>query len=297
MPIQTYSSRRWAMAGLKTPRPHYEAMKVLDSRGIPYEKTWSIRKLRPMVQRSDRGLLALTKCTRSELLQFCYQRAADMKWVISDPALYTTDNLIMMLVMADNECRFPRFMDLPPELRVNVYRHALLHHEERKPSAVQVGDIRTYKKTLATLAVTQTNSLIRREALPVYYSNNNFSFDLTYSRPATEQWLQLIGQDAVQHIRCISRRDPCHHDDDDSGGDDDLPNAVTLAIDLGGATTEVRYELEGSCKACAEEKEKVWAVKMLHAVEQVVKREAGVPQVSAGVILALLDVTVDDRED
>ncbi|KAK5123456.1 hypothetical protein LTR85_002494 [Meristemomyces frigidus] len=263
---------------------------VLDARDIPYDQKWNSGKLRGMVVRSNNGLTALSKCTRAELLRFCSQRVRDMEWAQIDFNIYTVDDLTMMLEEADDEPDLRRLLDLPSELRNIVYEYVLLHRETGKPTAIEPGNVESYKRSLQTLALTQASRSLREEALPLYYAINTFYTNDFTNFGLTAKWHGIIGQPALQHIRRISRclDTVCKHYDDEAAG------TATLLIDLSGPTADVRHggEREESCKMCA--KEDVGVEKMLETLEEGVEREEGVPQMSVEIILALIHADVLD---
>lgn len=286
--IQTASKRTtpdaWKKRAEKESNDKANCQQELDKRNIMFEKKWSSYTLETLIKRSDYGLLALTNCTREELMQFCYQRAADMTHGISDPDLYSKDDFVMMLKAADQEFEFHRFIDLPPELRNLIFDFALVHHENGDLANIHPVKKASYKRALGTLALTQVSSDLRKETLPIYYSVNTFALMPTASHEykVAEEWLKLIGPGAVRHIRHILRNAMPFYDID--------AHEVTLAIKLSGSKTEVRQD--SVCKACAEKA--MTAVRMIEIAERKIKRKGGKPRVTALGIMGLLE---DDRED
>ncbi|KAK8103653.1 uncharacterized protein PG998_010686 [Apiospora kogelbergensis] len=93
--------------------------------------------------------------------------------------------------MAPNQNSFP-FLDLPPELRNEVYYFAL---GEPETSADPYGP--TTCTALAPPAITRTNRQLRAETLPFYYGQNRFAIPLPFpgADPAAafERWCAVFG--------------------------------------------------------------------------------------------------------
>ncbi len=72
----------------------------------------------------------------------------------------TRADMIAILEQADDERVFPRFMDLPPELRVEIYGHHFRSFDE---------GILAVQPPLTTVC-----KLLRQEALPMFYRSHRF---------------------------------------------------------------------------------------------------------------------------
>ena len=182
------------------------------------EGTATQRRLRELYIRSQRGLVSYEFMDLPELKLYIAQRglpAFDQKTEVS--------SFKRQLEQADDETRF-RFLDLPPELRVQIYTHY-------------------FKSFVGTRANIQTQppitgacQLVRQESLPVFYSTCKFRLDiknvsiirrLLDCTPQADNFLQLTTADHFGLIRTI---DIVFH----------FPSvSVELFIDLGNSTTPV----------------------------------------------------------
>jgi hypothetical protein len=100
------SRSKQALLSLLTPR--YRAYKSTD-----------LVRLRDLYFRCQRGLLSYEGLTASELKIFITQRALS-PGVDKRP---TVSNFKRMLELVDDDAIFDRFLDLPPELRLQIYTH------------------------------------------------------------------------------------------------------------------------------------------------------------------------------
>ncbi|KAK7987186.1 hypothetical protein PG996_006213 [Apiospora saccharicola] len=91
-----------------------------------------------------------------------------------------------------------RFLDLPPELRNEIYYFALGEHQT---SSEPYGP--TTCTALAPPALTRTNRQIRNETLGLYYSQNRFSFQLPVpgGQDAFQRWCAAMGP----HLQFIGK--------------------------------------------------------------------------------------------
>ena len=85
-----------------------------------------------------------------------------------------------------------RFLGLPAELRIKIYRDLLISEiGQRKPiyTAEKTPDFARY----SDMAILATCKLINQEALPIFYRHNNFVFTLTQpnARPRYEQAIEF----------------------------------------------------------------------------------------------------------
>lgn len=71
----------------------------------------------------------------------------------------------------DQTSTFPRFMELPPELRINIYEALLVDHRARDERGWLLGNDDCKLHT----AVLRTSKQIYSEARPVLYGKNKFS--------------------------------------------------------------------------------------------------------------------------
>ncbi|TKA79796.1 hypothetical protein B0A55_03288 [Friedmanniomyces simplex] len=131
-----------------------EVKATLSARHFDF-RNWSRRKrLRNLLTRSDRGLPSYERQSLAELRHLCQSRVFEI------PQRGRKVDLIAILERADDEKTFPRFVDLPPELRLEVYGHHFRGLDEGM-LAVQP-------------PVTIACRLLRQEALPLFYTIYRF---------------------------------------------------------------------------------------------------------------------------
>lgn len=126
-------------------------------------------KLVPFMQRIDRCLPCYHICANDELERFC----RDRRICIFPQAKKQTGKkkrqaMIDVLFEADKGLSFNRFLDLPPELRNEVYELSMTSYPEELNTPTHPPLARTCK-------------LVRNEVLPMFYHSHRFQ--LIYSRP------------------------------------------------------------------------------------------------------------------
>lgn len=108
--------------------------------------------------RKERGLLDYGNCSVNELKDFILSRRIKLPFGKFPRATFT-----YVLEKADEERTFNRFLELPRELRDNIYGKYF--------DALPVLPLKRHQPPL-----TLVSSLIRKESLPLYYSNCTFTF-------------------------------------------------------------------------------------------------------------------------
>lgn len=137
-------------------RTRAEMIDILNKR--IYQVSTSLEKpeLVRLMERSDRGLLRYENYLTAELRAFCAQRQLQ----VAGPDTARRIQLLNALEEADEAQEFRYLVELPAELRLLVYT--------------------LYFKSLSELdepvqpPILKTNSLIRQEALPLFYRNCTF---------------------------------------------------------------------------------------------------------------------------
>ncbi|EME83920.1 uncharacterized protein MYCFIDRAFT_195118 [Pseudocercospora fijiensis CIRAD86] len=117
-------------------------------------------QVRKCLARMQRGLLCYETCSTPELEKFLEARN-----IHQHPEKLSRGGMIKRLMSADDDRDFPRFMDLPPELRNSVYEFVM---DE-------------YAKTLITPAqppFALVSRQVRDEALSTFYACCSFQIDL-----------------------------------------------------------------------------------------------------------------------
>jgi hypothetical protein len=100
------------------PRTKQDLLSILEPKGRAYKST-SVAHLRVLYSHYQRGLLSYEGLRASELETFISQRALPPR-IDKRP---TVSNLKRLLELADDDATFDRFLDLPPELRQQIYDH------------------------------------------------------------------------------------------------------------------------------------------------------------------------------
>ena len=114
-------------------------------------------RLIEVMSRCQRGLMSYDGCQLKELSTFCTNRGIELR---SKPKPKKRQ-LIATLEAADDQKAFHRFMDLPPELRVQIYT--------------------AYFSSLGTVEqpthppITRVAHLVRKESLPLFYVVTRFT--------------------------------------------------------------------------------------------------------------------------
>lgn len=131
---------------------------LLRGRNYAFKRGTSPTKLAYMRSRSDRGLMSYYGRSVAELRTYCKQRG------IGNTEGKKKEDLVAVLEDADENLTFPRFLDLPPELRILVYEYSfdVFNHEwERNAkNALQ----------LRPPPVASVCKLLREETLSLFYA-------------------------------------------------------------------------------------------------------------------------------
>ncbi|KAK5171386.1 uncharacterized protein LTR77_004530 [Saxophila tyrrhenica] len=120
------------------------------------------------LDRTDRGLLSYVSIPSTILRGFMHSRGLS----IPGGGKGYRHGLQQALVTADDNPTFDRFLDLPPELRMMIYTFHFadyprpMHAPEQPP-------------------VTRVSSLIRKEALPIFYFTLPFQLNMLLAEPTT----------------------------------------------------------------------------------------------------------------
>ena len=93
----------------------------------------------------------------------------------------------------DQKREFPRFMELPPELRVNVYEWLLVDAQDRNEHGNVDSSFERNRFKLHP-AVLRTSKQIYSEAQPILYKQNKFGASVTYFEEGTDgPWGTTMG--------------------------------------------------------------------------------------------------------
>ncbi|KAK3722729.1 hypothetical protein LTR37_002300 [Vermiconidia calcicola] len=181
-----------------------EMRKLLEERNYDAGSVKDAETLRCHLQRSELGLPSYKKLSNAELREIIRERGIATKSTSGNKG---GRGELLDLLRAEDRCRtFPKFTKLPGELRSRIYGYYFASftrplHAPRQPP------------------ITLTNSLVRKETLPLFYST--FTFDLNLllhhsrqkargqsrflkMRADTRGWLQCARAENladIQHIR------------------------------------------------------------------------------------------------
>jgi hypothetical protein len=160
----------------------------------------NIKKLQKLLRQADCSTNPYLEWSRDELVTALFQRRVPTPWL----QIMSRFACRMALEEADRHRTF-RLMDLPDELRVMVYEHALLSN---MPFVVNDSN----KPALLSVSLQ-----VRQEASPVFFQINEFELRVKYhdkkfgdrlgpTRLAGRElrWLNEIGPENVAKIRALS---------------------------------------------------------------------------------------------
>lgn len=125
------------------------------------------------VGRYQRGLLSYDQYSTEKLREFCHARA------LPTPKAARTFKLARILEEADDTATFPRFLELPAELRTKIYE---LHFSDY--------DEITFPHRQPPLTLVPR---IRAEALPIFYGRVAFAWDLSINQSFAIRKYQFVG--------------------------------------------------------------------------------------------------------
>ena len=159
-----------------------QAITTLKKRNIPFKTSWRKAALLDVLMRSDRGLCSYDRYSVQELRLFCQSRGISLSTEEKTKNKLKA-NVIGALEQADEDATFSRFLDLPLELRLQVYAH---HFESFKQNT-----------TVVQPPITATCRLLRAESLPLFYSGHRFLLQAQqkhrYEHPVSESDLRHVG--------------------------------------------------------------------------------------------------------
>lgn len=147
-----------------------ELRSYLQSKQFECRRRRGLPRLRELYVNCQRGFVSYEGIKTAELKRFITNRVVPT----STDRKNTRYTLIRQLERADDEATFDRLLDLPPEIRCQIYEHyfhslyALHFGCGRRPMGSQPPITRISKQT-------------RNEALPLYYSRCCFTFS-AYNR-------------------------------------------------------------------------------------------------------------------
>ncbi|KAK4896599.1 hypothetical protein LTR27_005517 [Elasticomyces elasticus] len=159
----------------------------LAGRNFGYNKSSGKLRLLALLSRSECGLRSYERNSKGELRQICQERNLALE--TSQSA--NKADLIALLEAFDDSADFPRFLELLPELRLQIYTH---HFEDFKEGSI-----------IVALPITAACRLIREEARPLFYSTHRFDIDINFrdwsSNLLKTSFVELLPASAFALIR------------------------------------------------------------------------------------------------
>ncbi|GIZ37464.1 hypothetical protein CKM354_000090900 [Cercospora kikuchii] len=151
---------------LVAPKSGAEARRNLDSKGISYKKTSSIGRLYELSYRVQRGLLVFDKYSFTELERICVRKHYKLPDNLAKGKIAARKELAQYLEAHDTYNTFDKFLDLPAELRVMIYK---FHLQDLEATAENPEHL------WAQPPITKVNKLIRAESLNLFHNTCNFT--------------------------------------------------------------------------------------------------------------------------
>ena len=159
----------------RTPIPTFLSSSAITKSVRAIVPTTSPKNTTNMVPSTTTGSLDYNKCTSTELRAFIRNRSSLKPSDSEELAHFHKSHLIARLDMLDKYLRF-RFLDLPPELRLEVYKYILISRNCEAPEA---------GGQVIETSLLRTCRLVYKEAAPVLYGENEFTVSIS---PASEPW-------------------------------------------------------------------------------------------------------------
>lgn len=156
-------SNTYWMLGTTLRQTAHGMRQTLEEGGYKSRKNASKAVLASSLGRLERGLLCYEKCNVDQLPSFCESRGLMSKAM-------TVLGLARRLEKADDDSTFPRFLELPPEIRNLIYEchfaaYEAINHKHYQPP------------------ITLASRQMRGESLPLFYKCATFEWHFTaYNR-------------------------------------------------------------------------------------------------------------------
>jgi len=149
---------------------------LLEYRKYAVKRKETRESLLECLKRSDLGLLSYTGRPNSELRDLVRSRGLETN--IASGNKGTRAELLRALNDADDSPEFGNFVQLPTEVRAIVYQRYLAEIREDLVAPEQP-------------PLSLTNSLIRREVLPLFYRTCTFVLRLVYQQPVVRRYTKI----------------------------------------------------------------------------------------------------------
>lgn len=218
--------------------------RIKDSlRGAGYRFNASANKEQLIQQhlRCQRGLLSYAQCTTAELRTFCVARGLASTQEVKH---MRSPNLVHRLSEADNGETFNHFLDLPAELRVQIYE---LYFEGFHASG-------STPRAPYPIPLAKSCTVVRREVMPVYLGTFTYELNLWSCPPWSRErgfgplLIDFVKNSAAWQIALLRKLkvDAIIQGHWDLNRDDRIDSTMWCNIDLGTdhklATLQIDHE-------------------------------------------------------
>lgn len=167
---------------LVTPKSGADVRRNLDSKGISYKKTSSFDRLYELSYRVQQGLLVFDKYSFTELERICVRKHYKLPDNLPKGKVAARKELTQYLEARDTHNTFDKFLDLPAELRVMVYKFHLHDLEATAENPEHLW---------AQPPITKVNKLIRTETLDLFHNTCNFTFKFRQNSEDYYEWCRM----------------------------------------------------------------------------------------------------------
>lgn len=151
---------------LIAPKSGVEAKRHLDSKGISYKKSSTLTRIVHLYYRVQRGLLVFDKYSLTELERICVRRHHKLPDSLSKGKVAARKEIALHLETHDINNTFDKFLDLPAELRVMIYK---CHLQDLEANAENPNHL------WAQPPITKVSKLIRSETLDLFHNTCDFT--------------------------------------------------------------------------------------------------------------------------
>lgn len=124
-------------------------------------------RLAYLFTRAQRGMISYYRRPVADLRKFCTARGYSFGKGLKK------EKFVLMLERADEDAKFPRFLELPPELREMVYGYSF--------EVSLRSDGKEWRESpyhLAAPPVASVSRLVRKESLPLFYAGGTLDIDM-----------------------------------------------------------------------------------------------------------------------
>jgi hypothetical protein len=143
-------------------------LKILDEHHYEVKKSSDKAELLFHINRAKRYMVCYLKCSTAELHQF----VKDRNLIPSLPLTLSRSSLSKVLTTADNDLRFNRILDLPAELRKEIYEYYVDFEDELA--------------ALCPPPLAQASKQLKAEVLPIFHNRCVFLLDFDYGNARFE---------------------------------------------------------------------------------------------------------------